>query len=528
MYQILLVDDEPIVCEGLHTFPWEDYDCRIAADAHDGIEGLEMLKQLRPDIVITDIKMPGMNGIEFARRGREMLPHTEFIMLTGYADFSYARDSLKIGVSDYLLKPFCFEDIEKALLPAIDRIRQNREQEDSIASMTLQLQSMLPVLRDQIFQDLLDGSTLQSSRKLQLCRIPPQKYLVFSTRSDLNNHDFNDLALYGTLQQAIGNLHEQFYLAKGIDIISCVLCFRPDKEDDMCIAAALNFCSLIRQTIDSTYHFSISMGISQVSRDISCLYRLRRQSITALNETYAIGGDLTILYSDIEENHPSQTADYLPLERALHKCLVSKDQAGICRYFQEIADLTIPASESAEAAQAVLTSVIYNAIHFMSASSLNVCVNWQELTQLSRLESMDAFISCCQTILTELPRQGLNTAGQYITDKILNYIEQNYEKDVSLDTLSRQLSYSTAYLSRLIKKNCGKNFTELLLDCRIRHAKRLLKESDQKINQIARSVGYGDFSYFIQIFKKKTGVTPSDYRAMYNLEKPLNLDDMPG
>lgn len=114
-----------------------------------------------------------------------------------------------------------------------------------------------------------------------------------------------------------------------------------------------------------------------------------------------------------------------------------------------------------------------------------------------------------------------DTERQYITDKILAYIEQNYEKDVSLDTLSRQLNYSITYLSRLIKKNCGKNFTELLLECRINRAKELLKTSGQKINQIAKNVGYGDFSYFIQIFKKKTGVTPSEYRAMYHMEREL-------
>lgn len=524
MYQILIVDDEPIVCEGLHTFPWAAYGCSIAADARDGIEGLEMLQQYRPHIVITDIKMPGMNGIDFARKGKELFPHTEFIVLTGYADFDYARDSLKIGISDYLLKPFSFEDIEAALLPTIARIKQQQDEDENIESMTLQLQNMLPILKDQIFQDLLEGNIPQSSRKLKICEIPPQKYLVFSTQSDLNNHDFSDLALYGTLQESIGNLHDQFYLAKGIDIISCVLCFKPDKEDSFCESAAINFCSLIRQAVDSTYHFSISIGISQVSSDIFQLYHLREQSIKALNEKYVFGGDLIMLYSDIKENHVPSVADYAPLEKILHKSLINKDYSSISKNFQELANLIITASETMESARTMLTTIIYNAIHFMSASSLSSNVCWQDLNQLPLLESMDAYISCCQKILANLPNQQYDTARQYITDKILTYIEQNYEKDVSLETLSRQLNYSITYLSRLIKKNCGKNFTELLLDCRIKHAKELLKNSDFKINQIAKLVGYGDFSYFIQIFKKKAGVTPSDYRGMYNIEK--DLDDV--
>lgn len=521
MYQILIADDEPIVCEGLRMFPWKEYGCRIVGEAEDGIEGIELLERLRPQIVITDIRMPGMNGIDFARKGKELFPDTEFIILTGYADFDYARDSLKIGIADYLLKPFSFEDIKSALLPLLERIRQKREETEAMEAMILQLQSMLPILREQIFQDLLEGNIPQSSRKLQLCGIQDQKYLVFSTQSDINNHDFNDLALYGILQQTIGTLHEQFYLAKGTDTISCVLCFKQEKEDGVCQAAAVNFCRLIREKVEGICHFSISIGISQVDSDIFKLYQLRKQSITALNEKYMIGGDLIMLYSDIKENHESSIPDYMPLEKSLQKCLINKDYEGICQNFQRIADEIIPVCESADTARTMLIAVVYNAVHFMAVSSLNVKICWQELNQLFLLENMDGFVLRCKKILTELPIGESDTARQYITDKILAYIEQNYEKDVSLDTLSRQLNYSITYLSRLIKKNCGKNFTELLLECRINRAKELLKTSGQKINQIAKNVGYGDFSYFIQIFKKKTGVTPSEYRAMYYMEREL-------
>lgn len=521
MYRILVVDDEPIVCEGLKTFPWEQYGCSIAAEAQDGIEGLEMLEKWKPHIVITDIKMPGMNGIEFSRRGKELYPHIEFIVLTGYADFHFAQESLKIGVADYLLKPFSFEDIENALIPVIDRIRRQQQDHDNIEAMTRQLQNVLPILREQVFQDLLDGSLPMSSGRLQICRIPQQKYIVFSTQSDLNNHDFHDLALYGILQEAIGNLHDQFYLAKGIDIISCVLCFKTEKEDSQCESAAVNFCELIRRSVNEAYHFSISVGISQTSSDIFELSRLREQSVKALNEKYVIGGELTMLYSDIRETPSLSTTDYTPLEKVLHKNLISQDLESIGSSFQDIVKLVVSSSTDINTARTVLMTILFHAIHFMSSSSPGTDVAWTDLNRLSQMESMEAFVSCCRDILIRLPRREHDTPHQYITDKIMTYIEQNYEKDVSLDTLSRQLNYSTTYLSRLIKKNCGKNFTDLLLDCRISRAKELLKNSDYKIHRIAQEVGYGDFSYFIQIFKKKAGVTPSEYRAMYNMEKLL-------
>lgn len=521
MYRVLIVDDEPIVCEGLRTFPWEEHGCRIAGEAQDGIEGLEKLREYSPHIVITDIKMPGMNGIDFSRKGKELYPDTEFIVLTGFADFHFAQESLKIGVSDYLLKPFSFEDIEAALKPAIERIRQHQADSDNLEAMTRQLENVLPILREQIFQDLLEGNLPMPSRRLQICRIPEQKYVVFSAQSDLSARDFNDLALYGILQEAIGSLHEQFYLAKGVDIISCVLCFKPDREDSQCEAAAVNFCELIRRSVDETYHFSISVGISQADADICRLHLLREQSVKALNEKYAIGGDLIMLYSDMKETPALRTADYTPLEKLLHKSLISKDPDSISSCFQDIVRLAVSSSKDTDTARTVLMTILFHAVHFMSSASVNVDVAWKDLARLMQVESMEAFAACCQRILNGLPLGEHDSAREYITDKIKAYIEQNYEKDVSLDTLSRQLNYSNTYLSRLIKKNCGKNFTDLLLDCRIRHAKELLKNSELRVHQIANAVGYGDVSYFIQIFKKKAGVTPSDYRAMHNIEKPL-------
>lgn len=519
MYQILLADDEPIVLEGLCAFPWEDYGCTVAAQAKDGIEGLKKLKELHPHIVITDIRMPGLSGIEFARQGKELLPHTEFVILTGYADFNYARDSLKIGVSDYLLKPFNFSDIKAALLPMLERIQKQEEEESNFEAMRGQLASVLPVLREQVFQSLLEGSIMPGNQKLRICGIPDQKYVVFSTQSDHSTHDFNDLALYAILQEAIGNLHDKFYLAKGIDTISCVLCFQPHTEDHMCESAALNFCLLIQESVDKTYHFSISVGISQVSSDIFKLKHLREQSIKAMNQKYMIGGDLIMLYSDIRETQSLPFADYAPLENLLHKSLITRNEKVIVKSFEDLAALILHSSKTPDQARTLFMSILFHAIHFLSASSSNLQVPWSEISHLSHLESMEAFAGYCLKILMNLPNEEKTNPHQYITDKIFTYIEQNYEKEVSLETLSRQLNYSTTYLSRLIKKNCEKNFTDLLLDCRMNHAKDLLKNSHKKINQIANSVGYGDISYFISLFKKKTGVTPSEYRVMHHMEQ---------
>lgn len=516
MYQILLVDDEPIVLEGLCTFPWEKYHCAVASQARDGIEGLERLKETRPQIVITDIRMPGLNGIEFARQGKELLPRTEFIILTGYADFDYARTSLKIGIADYLLKPFSFQDIETTLIPVLERLEKQEKEKSGIEDMRNQLARMLPILKEQLFQALLDGSIPRNSQKLQICGISQQKYVVFSAQPDRSSYDFNDLALYGILQEAVGNLHDQFYLAKGIDTINCVLCFHPGKEDSICETTAVNFCKLIQESVNKNYHFSISVGISRASSDIFSLDQLRRQSIKAMNQKYMIGGDLIMLYSDIRESVSLSLTDYTSLENILHKNLISQNENSVRQNFEELAALILTASNTSDQARGLFMSILFSAVHFMSASSSRIEIPWTRINQLPQLESMEIFTERCLNILIELSHQEKSSPHQHITDKIFSYIEENYKNDVSLETLSRQLNYSTAYLSRLIKKSCEKNFTVLLFDCRMEHAREMLKNSQKKINRIANDVGYTDISYFIQQFKKKTGVTPSEYRTMYH------------
>ena len=174
-YRVMIVDDEPIVCEGLRTFYWDRYECEIAAEAMDGAEALELAETVRPDIIISDIRMPEMDGIAFSQRIKALDPGCEIILLTGYADFAYAQQALKIGVHDYLLKPFSFEDIEKALMGCIAAIADRNRKLEAENHIREQLYTMVPFLTKQVYQDLLDGNTTADTDKIAVCRIRPSK-----------------------------------------------------------------------------------------------------------------------------------------------------------------------------------------------------------------------------------------------------------------------------------------------------------------------------------------------------------------
>ena len=168
-----------------------------------------------------------------------------------------------------------------------------------------------------------------------------------------------------------------------------------------------------------------------------------------------------------------------------------------------------------------MLELIFQLFHFTENAlpGGNRDVPYQEIEALMKCESLEAFSAHGLLLLKQMVQGEPTAINNCITDKVMAYIEENLDKELSLDILSGHLNYSTAYLSRLIKKYSGKNFMELLLDCRMGRAKELLKNTDLKVSQIAGKVGYNDNSYFIQTFKKKAGVTPNEYRALYALER---------
>ena len=521
-YQVMIVDDEPIVCEGLRTFAWEQYGCEISCEAVDGVEALERAERTRPDIIISDIKMPGMDGILFSQKIKERFPDTEIILLTGYADFTYAQQALKIGIRDYLLKPFRYEDIEKALNGCLNTIKERQHQEEAKEHITQQLHTMLPFLTRQVFQDLLDGNITEETDKLSVCQITPAKYIVFSTQSDVEGKGSYNLALYGLLSEAVKGMEREFYLAKGADIISCVLCFKEERTDEFCMQAAVNFCQMFQEMVIQRFGFSISMGISLADHDIFKLKQLRKQSIRALNYKYTLGSSFIMLYSDTENEESHKIIDLSSFQKKIQKSLLQNNFDNLDSIYKELIFSLMEASNGDyDYVKKKVLDLIFQTFHFAenAVPGGKTDIPYHDIEALMKCESLESFSFHSLTLLKSIIQREPATLSCCMTDKVMAYIEENLDKELSLDLLSKHLNYSTAYLSRLIKKSSEKTFMELLLDCRMERAKELLKSSDLKIHQIAGKVGYHDHSYFIQTFKKIAGVTPNEFRSLYVLGK---------
>ena len=156
--KILILDDEYIILDGLCSFPWEMYGCRIVGKAMDGEEGMELIDRYQPDIILSDIKMPEKDGIQVAKYAKEKYPDTEIILLTGYDSFSYAQQAITIGVADYLLKPVNFREMHEVIGKTCKKIRKNQFERQDYYELQKNYQKALPEIRAKLISDLLSAS----------------------------------------------------------------------------------------------------------------------------------------------------------------------------------------------------------------------------------------------------------------------------------------------------------------------------------------------------------------------------------
>ena len=314
MYRIMIVDDEPIVLDSLKSFSWEDCNCQVVFWAESGTSALEQISLFQPDILISDIRMPGLNGLELSQKIKNIYPDIEIILLTGYAEFEYAKQAMSIGIRQYLLKPFRFEDITAALKLCIKSLEEKNIIQSRYHIMQEKLKTISPMLTTQIYQDLLDGKMGNYSEKLDILNIQPSTYVVISTQSDSPGGPL-DLVLYAQLTELLDGMEPEIHLAQGIDIISCILCFQSTHPYSFCEQASLHLCEMLQTAVMEKLGLSISFGISLPSQDPFMLHQQKKQSVQALNFRQTLGNSSLMLFSDMQNNNDHGVVNY-PLSKA--------------------------------------------------------------------------------------------------------------------------------------------------------------------------------------------------------------------
>lgn len=522
MIRVFLVDDEIVIREGIrNSFPWDETGFTLVGEAPDGEMAFPMIQDLKPDILITDIRMPFMDGLALARKVAQALPFTYIIILSGYDDFQYAQEAISIGVRQYILKPVTSRKLEEALHAMAERIRQDQERQADTALLMGKLASSARIAREQVLFQLMEGNAssglLEEAASLGL-PAEARHYLVMLLGEVPDEHQ---LGLVSSLQRLTEGVDPPVFCTTRLESPALLLAshesLSPGAEELEERAYALAQ-ALEHEAIKNKVLFpSVAIG-SPVSRlaDLPQALASARAVLQAVKgRPPRIVGALDV---DLSASPALLEAGSLPLyERLLY---AASAEGGIIteQYFRSLGDL---ASQSLLVLNYLLMDVLLAAsriIRQCGGEPAEVLPAWMmQQTELMKLSQRPerALAAGREMIEAALSFRDSHAASRYgeILRRAQAYIDENFQRsDLTLQDVAGHVALSNNHFSTVFSQEMGVTFTEYLTGVRLDKAKQLLVSTASRSAEISAAIGYNDPHYFSYLFKKQVGQTPRDFR----------------
>ncbi len=501
--KILVVEDEiktlQGICRLIGALP-EEYE--VAGTAKSGEEGLRLARELHPDVILSDIRMKGITGLEMIQKLQEEGLTCKYLILSGYADFQYARKALVLGSVDYLLKPITAEDLEKALKKVGDLLL---EEASSIRIHTFSTEELLGKVLNEAGQEYEQEFWSRFS--------PGSRKLLLLVRSEVRMVQKDMEAIGQMFQEAMPGIscviyvneeHKEFYLLAEItdpDISGEQIYGQLDKAAQACYERVNAYL------VSSAELFTEGGSLAWVKN------RIRDNS----NWNLTLKKPLVIYKERLEALSCARFSYPSGLERAIINAINKGEFAQAEKEldgFLEYLNATDYAYTDVREALICLTAAILYAIRMASyglyenISHLNL-MEWVQGTLFT-----EHYGQMIRNLLHQYARyeENVKQSKHPIINKVLKIIEAEYGGDISQEHIARRLNITPEYLSALFIKELGVKYAAYCTQCRIEAAKRMLEEEGRKIYEVAESCGYGDVKYFCKVFKKYTGISPSEYQ----------------
>ena len=526
MYKIMLADDEGIVIDSLKFIIEKEFGDICAVEyAKTGRSVIELAESFRPDIAIMDIQMPGINGIDAMKEIRQTNTNTVFIVMSAYDKFDYAKEAIKLGVLEYITKPMEKTKIVAALQKAMEMIDREKEKRSNELLVKEKLETVVPIIESGlIYNILLQEHFVEDIENYKSILGINQKYaymiaVVCGDEQD-GNHMTNAVGsgvkMQKHYQEVRESLKECFHGIVGTVLANKLAVLVPYERDTMdynerieLIEKARELTRRMRKRIDIS--FRIGIGGAKEFHDMSESYSEALNALVATTGSVAHVDDLPI--------RCEYAGDYpIKLEKKLFAEIEDGEMnnavASARSFFEwmeeshsNIMDIRLKILEFALWAEHIAYEKGGMTYQLNSrADYLPQIMEMSDLTQL-RKWFVDKVMQACQNILSKRTEKSNSIIGL-----AKDYIRNNYNKDISLDDVSRAVNISPYYFSKIFKENTGENFIEYLTNIRIDKAKELLGTTEYSMKEICSMVGYSDPNYFSRSFKKNVGVTPTEYK----------------
>lgn len=524
-YKVLLVDDEEEVRAAIaQKLDWAALGFAVVGEADNGEEALEMCEALQPDVIMTDIKMPFMDGLTLCRRAKQVLPGVKLAIFSGFDEFEYAKEAIKLEVEEYILKPIDANELAQVFVRLRQALDTEIAERRDVQRLRHYYTDSLPMMRQQMLIGLLEGRleasfVRQRTTEYGLELVAGQYCVAVVRHEDADASDGAEPLTAFSLQQLIADILGTalpYRLVHTPD--SLVLLFLLGGDVDIrTVIAALNQLFLPAKKLLGT---QLSIGVGTIGGQLETLPRSYREALNALEYQILVDPGQCVYIGDIE---PSPAGDDFLLTS----------------YAEEIVrQIKIGHRQDLEQAIGQLVSHFKNSGASLQQYQMSLLEIFTELLRLIRIYRLDAEQANLGNVLLEKSFQfnSLDEMGRWLfeycdslrrlirserkdttrttVENAKAYLLEHYqESDLSADVLCAVLSLSPAYFSTIFKKETGLNFVAYLTQLRMEKALELLNTTDDKTYEIAGKVGYADPNYFSYVFKRQYGTSPSKYRT---------------
>jgi two-component system response regulator YesN len=518
MFKVFIADDDPAIVRGLmKVINWEEYGLDISGTAYNGLEALKFIVSSSPDIVITDIKMPYMDGLELISRVKQIAPQTRFIVLSGYDDFIYLKESIKLGIENYILKPVNLEEFAATLANILDKLQNSRlHQTDFDKDMDIIRSNVLyRLVTGSIGEEELNERLMHLNIKLNdgpytICIL---RVLAYKTNEIISND----------LMVKVRRLCNEIIIKHELGLTFCspegniLFLIYSDKKsvDSFSIRKVLKGCL---DAVKNSAHLDLFITMGSSENNWRRLNKCYKKAMD-LQQYSIILPPNSILNDEIEKSNSKIQIRKIFTFRELNKFIASKDINSLLAYidgiFNRICNMEgITPSFVQNSAVEILFLITNNVISAEGGSNILDQELHRPVSDIFKLQSLEEIIKftkdTAQSIILYLIHKQQNFHP--VIKRVMDYIRANYSKELSLKCLAYDFNINTNYLGRLFKEELGEYFTDYLNKIRIEKAKELLSKTNKSTREISTIVGYTDPNYFYSLFKKYTGVSPSEFK----------------
>lgn len=521
MYKVLIVDDERIIRESISLIiDWNAYGFELIGAAANGIEALRIVYQMRPELIITDLKMPMVSGNQLAEKVKSKYPDTEIVILSGYDDFTLASESMKHGVRHYLLKPCSEKDIIEVLLEVKKRLNEKEERGNFIRKNNEKLEKMAPLVKEQFTRDFIMSkhySEEEMSYFMDLFNIDSKEIRLVLAKPG-GDYSFQSLFdLTNTIKKSQLNKSINFMTVINKNVIICV-----EKMDEKKLKRVLEDLMEKYKYLNSR-DIVITYSKEGPLEDVSQMFYSVQKY---LNAAFYFGPNSLISYRDVEEELMIDHAKPVELEAlttAVRFGNKSVFEAHIKDFFNTLSVMK-PSIDTFKFYSIELASRI------MSQCPPNK--SYAYLKEVMQIQDLDSFEKMNRAILdlgnkiVEENYTGLEYKQNKIIETMLYEINQRYsDENLTLKCLAHDVMFmNSGYLSKLFCKETGITFSSYLTKLRMEKSKEIIEKSSEiKVYEVASQIGMGNNpQYFSQLFKKIYGVTPTEYKNIHCEKVDIN------